>query len=167
MDNDAFIQTYHQYKTRVYGFILKMVMDKDQAMELFQYVFVKLWEHRSELKAADSISAYLFTIARNSVYTFWRQCLQRKKLESYLYAQGERVSPSPDLIVEDKDFQAYMFSVVDMLPHRCKEVFLLRYRHHKTYREIAIRLNISEKTVDNQLQKAIAFLRERIGKTGR
>ena len=160
--NQAFQQLYKRYSVQVYGFILQMVRSQDQAQEIFQHVFVKLWENRGHINPEDSFNAYLYTIARNSVYSYWRQCLNRQKLESYLTIHSERSSIQTERAIEDKDFRAYLDAVIDLLPKRCKEVFILRHRYSKSYREISWRLNISEKTVDNQLQKAVAFIRRRM-----
>jgi len=158
----AFHRLYIRYKARVYAFIYRLVSSHDVAQEVFQDVFVKIWENRAQIDPEGSFNAYIYTIARNSVYSYWRKCLNRRKLEHYLNAGGESVSLQSENELVDKDFLAYIRSEIDNLPKRCKEIFILKYFHNKSYKEISRRFDISEKTVDNQLQKALRIIRKQI-----
>ena len=160
--DEAFLQLYSRFKTRVYAFIYQMVSSQDVAQEIFQDVFVKLWENRAHIDPEQSFNAYLYTIARNSVYSFWRKCLNRRKLEQYLNTGGEVVSLQSENSVADRDYWVYIRSIIDHLPQRCKEVFILKHFHNKSYKEISRRFGISEKTVDNQIQKAKGLIRKQI-----
>jgi len=161
--NEAFHQLYHLYKARLFAFILQMVSSHDHAEEIFQHTFVKLWEHRANIEPDKSFSAYLYTIARNNVYSFWRQCLHRKKLEQSLAINSQYpTGPNLENEMADKDYLSYLYAILDHLPPRRKEIFVLKYLYNKSYKEISQRLHISEKTVDNQLQKAIIFVRAHI-----
>jgi len=163
-NHEAFKQLYENYKLRIYSFILKMIPSKDEAQEIFQQVFVKIWENRTNINDDLSFNAYIYTIARNEAYSYWRKCLNKRQLENYLNIRTDYPHASVEKSVMDNDTKSYLFSLLKYLPKRRREVFVLRYIHYMSYKEIAVKLNISEHTVDNQIQKALSFIRKNIDK---
>ncbi len=163
-NHKAFRELYERYKTRVYSFILNLVLSHDETEEIFQHVFVKVWENRANIKPDLSFNAYVYAIARNEVYSFWRRCMSRRQAENYLNENTDKQSEQMEEHIINKDFQVYLSSLVELLPGRCKEIFIMRYIQGLSYREIAEELRISESTVDKQLQKALTFVRHKMRK---
>lgn len=133
--------------------------DADAAEDIVQQVFINLWNHREEIQPDKSINSYLFTAVKN-------RCLNRirdhKKYRSY-YLDVELELEIP---VEDKDtfseaeLENRLNMALDKLPEKCREVFILCRFEEMKYKEVADKLNISAKTVEAQMSKALKILRE-------
>lgn len=126
--------------------------------DVVQDCFVELWERMNDEKIVSSVKAYLYTMVRN-------RCLDILKKDNQIDCN---VSPS-DLagIIQDEEakerslIEARLWTVIDSLPEKCREVFLLSKRDGLKYKEIADKLNISTKTAENQVAKAMKVLKER------
>src|SRR5689334_14892813 len=80
-DRKAFDRIYHHYNLKIYGNVLRMVKNEDDAQELLQDVFLKVWEKRHHIDPERSFKAYLFRISQNLVYNFFRDVsIERKVL---------------------------------------------------------------------------------------
>lgn len=125
--------------------------------DIVQDCFMKLWERMNDEKTVSSVRAYLYMMVRN-------RCLDILKNDNQI---DYNVSPS-DLagFIQDEEaeerslIEARLWTAIDSLPEKCREVFLLSKRDGLKYKEIADKLNISIKTVDNQVSKAIKVLKE-------
>lgn len=161
--HDAFRAIYDLHKYRVLSIIRTLIGSESAADEVFQRVFVKLWDNRANVRPEGTLGAYLNTIARREVYTYWRQAINKNLLRANLGAEldAAEVSLQPD--IEDEDYRRYLFSLADGLPERCREVFDMRFARQMSHKEIADQLNISQKTVENQISKALKHLRQRLG----
>ena len=157
--HQAFRHFFDLYKKRVYSFLLGIVRSSSDAEELTQVVFIKIWEHRKRLNQELSVNAYIYKIAKNAALNFIRQKVYKAMLEKELLENMERSEE-----MADKNMEEYINNLILKIPERRREIFLLRYRHKMSYREIAERLMISENTVDSQIRNALHFLRGQIGK---
>lgn len=131
--------------------------DMDLAEDVVQDCFMELWERMNEEKTVSSIRSYLYTMVRN-------RCLDTLKKDNQI---NYNASPS-DLadIIQDEEaeerslIEARLWTAIDSLPEKCREVFLLSKRDGLKYKEIAEKLNISTKTAENQVAKAMKVLKE-------
>ncbi|MCU4156046.1 RNA polymerase sigma-70 factor [Carboxylicivirga sp. A043] len=128
------------------------------AEEAVQNIFVTLWEKRLQLNQVDNIKSYLFK-------TTYNQCLwllKKNKTQKFYENQYALEAPS-ELSLEEKEnweaFRPHIEKAVSNLPDKCRQIFLLRRYEGLTNAEIADYLNISVKTVENQLSIAIQKLR--------
>ena len=163
-NHSAFQNIYFNYKERLYAFIFSLVRSHDETEELLQEVFIKIWNNRKKLDSNFSLNAYIYKIAKNTTLNFLRQKTYRLLLEKELISSADNVDNSLEGLLINKDLVKYINTLTDQIPSRCREVFLLRYEHNLSYKEIAIKLSISENTVDTQLRKALKFLREKLEK---
>jgi len=157
----AFDYFFNYYYPGLCVFAQKIIaLPEQQAKDIVQDVFVKFWNDREKLDIRTSIRSYLFVSVRN-------RCMDvmRKKNRSL---QLKEISEGQD--VADESFETYILSELesllnrslDKLPERCREVFELSRLHGLKNREIAEKLNLSEKTVENQMTKALRVLREEL-----
>ena len=137
---------------------------KDQAAaeEEVQDIFFNLWKKRAELDISGSIKSYLFRATRNHCLNVIKHLevrenykVQNEQARSYQEQQGEKV-------LEAKELQERIEVAIDSLPVERKRVFIMSRYEGLKYREIAEQLGISVKTVENQMGKALAFLREEL-----
>ncbi len=164
-DAKAFDLLFGRYAKRLYGFAAGYLKSKEEAEEIVQEVFLKIWENRIELSAQKSLESYLFTIARNGILNTIRKSKSEK-----VYLNYAKLNPSKDVLLDKElDFRelekAYHI-VIEQLPPRRKEIYLLSKAQSLSNAEIASKLNISVKTVENQMTSALAEIRKNLRSLG-
>jgi RNA polymerase sigma-70 factor (family 1) len=159
-DKRAFEQLYHNYKVRIYGNLFKMVKSGDVAEELLQELFVKIWIGKENLDPDKSFKAYLFKIAENLVYDFFRKAAVNKKMEAYLVsAATPSVSPIEQHIYY-KEGNYVLARAIERLPPKRKQVYVLCKIEGKSYEEVSRLLGVSISTVNEHIVKASRVVRK-------
>jgi RNA polymerase sigma-70 factor (ECF subfamily) len=124
-----------------------------------QEVFLIIWEKKQQLIGSGELKFYLYTAVRNNCYTY----LQKSKKNPVIAFAGQEIpADDPEPIseeVKEKDFDTLLAEALNRLPPKCREVFVLSRIDKLTYQQIANRQNISVKTVENQIGKALRVLR--------
>lgn len=165
-DEKAFETLFWKYNEHVYHFIYSLLYDKSMAEDLTQNVFLKIWEKHETIDPEQNFDAYLFTIARNLVYKETENQLLSEKLTESLQRQLSDVDSLMEERIDAESLRKYINSLIEELPPSRREIFRLSRREHLSYREIAERLFISEKTVETQMNRALRFLRDRLSSDG-
>jgi RNA polymerase sigma-70 factor (family 1) len=151
---DAFTVLYYKYSPRLYRHILRMVKSEETARELLQDIFMKVWELRAGLDMERSFQAYLYRIAENKVYDFFRKAARDKKLGDALIASAiESYSHIEEMVLHDESLRLVQ-GAIDQLPPVRRQVFMLCKIEGKTYEEIASTLGISVSTISDHIVKA-------------
>jgi len=156
----AFNALFKEYSGRLYRFAHGYLKSKEEAEELVQEVFLRIWEKRKDLKEELSFRSFLFTIAFNIIRKHFRTKVQLNK-----YFQTFKIEEQDNITVQNINYNSqhkYITELVDLLPGRRKEIFIKSRFEGLSIQEIARELNISHKTVENQLSDAIRFIRTRI-----
>ncbi len=156
----AFNALYNQYSQRLYRFAWGYLKSEEEAEELVQDVFTIIWEKRSQLKSELSFRSFLFTISFNIIRKHFRTRAHLNKYFKGLGAEGEN-----DDAWETVSFDTLMDQInnlVEQMPGRRKEIFIKSRCEGLTIKEIANQLNISHKTVENQITEALRFLRKNL-----
>ena len=150
-DKTAFKELFDKYGKRLYQFSLKFLREKEDAEDLLNEVFLKIWENRRNLKTDTSFQSYLFTIAYNNIR---QRFLKRSREEKYIQIFATE-HLTENLKNEDQiDYLSFVKVVndaIEMLPARRREIFLLYYKEELKSKQIAEKLNITEQFVRNQL----------------
>jgi len=162
-DLTAFDKVYRKYCRKLSGFVYHIVKTETDTEEIVQDVFVKLWNSREKLQPTKSFDAYLYTIAYNTTISMVRKRISEKKYIDHILMMQQDVSfpESIDKLQFEQLFDQ-MYKIINQLPARQKEVFLLNREKGMTYKEIAEQLNISENTVEIHMVKALRFLQNKI-----
>ncbi|MEN6456250.1 MAG: RNA polymerase sigma-70 factor [Prolixibacteraceae bacterium] len=165
-DTSAFETIFRLYSGQLFRFARSYFHTNEDAEEIIQDVFLKLWKHKESIYSSDSLKSYLFQIAYRTIKeTFIRKnredkYKQRIALE-YLKAE------SPEL--EQADYKLVLKAVdrlIETLPAQRQNIFILNKKEGLTISEIAVYLNITEKTVKNHLSLAMAQLRNEARQKG-
>ncbi|HEY5751261.1 MAG TPA: RNA polymerase sigma-70 factor [Chryseolinea sp.] len=156
----AFELIYDRIANRLYLFILRKVGDKETAEEILQEVFVALWNNRNAMDANTFLDPYLFKITKNKIFSFMRSEHVRKKYaaEFSLFAQKYRDN-SLEEMMDVKDLQQVLQERIAELPDKCQTAFRMSRMEHATISQIAERMNISTRTVENYITQALRHLR--------
>ena len=160
-DEKAFTTLYRRYWSKVYNFSRLYLSSILEIEEVVQEVFVKVWESRSLLREDDNFKGFLFVITRNLVFNQFRRSFNEN---AYKLTVLSSIMPYYNLEEEltAADLQEFIEKMVKELPPRQQEVFNLSRNAHLTYKEISIRLNICEKTVERHINEALKFLKKNI-----
>lgn len=161
-DEAAFDAVYWKYNPWVYNFIHSLLYDKLLAEDLTQNVFLKIWEKRETIDPELGFDSYLFAIARNLAYKETENRIQTESLSS-----SPEINPTEsDSLTEDTidadSLRDYINNLIEQLPPSRKQIFQLSRHSHLSNKEIASRLSVSEKTVENQITRALHFLKQKL-----
>ncbi|MDP4281705.1 MAG: RNA polymerase sigma-70 factor [Bacteroidota bacterium] len=161
-DKAAFEQLFRMhFKTLTY-FALRYVKDQDTAHEIVQDAFMGLWEKRETIDPERSVTSYLSTSVRNKCLNHLRNTKKfSDELLSLENLPQDAFYEQPLRLTESEITLRILQSTAE-LPEKCREVFELSRNEHLKYEEIAQRLNISVKTVETQISKALAHFRIRL-----
>lgn len=133
-------------------YAMRIVGDADDAEDLVENTFIKAWQDIQDGKELDNFKSYMYLLVRNECIDF----LRKKKTMA-------DVSEIPDVeeeTIDTSERDARIWKAMDELPEKCREIFLMSKRDGLSNEEIAEELDISVKTVKNQMTKAYSRLRE-------
>lgn len=156
----AFNQLFKAYSNRLYAFGLKYMKSVPDAEGLVQDVFMKIWRNRERLDADKSFKAYIFTIAYNEIKTYFQH--KSVYLDDTASATNEQSDESLEQSIAYQSVLDRISVLLKQLPAKKQEIFNLSRFEGKSAKEIAKQLNISSKTVDNQVSEVIAYLRTKV-----
>lgn len=158
----AFESLYKLYGKRLFEFINTYLNSKADTEEIIQEVFIKIWQKRSELDSQQSFKGYLFTIAYNAI----KKSFNKKKIEEKIKSEfikdqyNDSIIPAEEISLSDVMQRINL--IVDQMPEKRKQIFNLCKNEGLSIKETANYLNISEKTVKNQLTSAYQIIREQL-----
>jgi RNA polymerase sigma-70 factor, ECF subfamily len=159
-DEQAFELLFRKYYVRLCGFANKFLNDPEESREIVQEVFMKIWEQREDIDPEDSLKSYLFKIAQNlSLNRLRKKKVETRYIEVYklVYIDHTEFTSYESLLA--RELEANFTTAIDTIPPKCKRVFKLSRMEGLKYSEIAEILNISVKTVETQMSKALHILR--------
>ena len=158
---EAFTTLYKKYWKQVYNFSRLYLTSQSVAEEVVQEVFIKVWESRDFLREEENFKGLLFIITRNLIFNIHRKNVNE---DFYKITVLSAMESSYDIEeeLEAKNLSEYIDLLIAELPPRRREIFNLSRKENKAYKEIALLLNISEKTVENQISEALKYLRKNI-----
>lgn len=159
-DKAAFDELFRCYYIPLCRYALKITQEEESAEEAVQLVFIHFWEHRKTLSIQQSVAAYLFKAVRLKVYETFRSQQIKAKYEQDFAQKQELIEEENNIVLDNYELSCLIWNAVDQLPEKCAEIFRLSRDESLTYNEIAEHLNISVKTVENQMGIAFKKLRE-------
>jgi RNA polymerase sigma-70 factor (ECF subfamily) len=158
-DESAMDVLFRRHYKSICRSVYRILKDNNLAEDIAQEVFLGLWKKRDKLKITTSVQAYLKRTAVNKSLNFIRDQKIKFDDEEKMPVQYNNQSTSQQKLEAD-DLQNLINDSIDLLPEKCRLVFTLSRFEEMTYQEIANELNISIKTVENQISKALKFLRK-------
>lgn len=161
---DAFEQIYESYWAELYSYAYNILRDKAVCEEIVQEIFFSLWTKRRELQITHSIRAYLFTAVKFQTLNYIKsEKVKRNYAASYGAFKKILFDNSNEENIHLADLKSLVENEVAKLPEKCQQIFRLSRNEHQSVKNIADLLNISHKTVENQLSKALKQLRSSLG----
>lgn len=159
-DCAAFDVVYAKYWSKLYTAAFNILRDRQAAEDIVQEVLVSLWLRRDSLEIG-SLSTYLYASVRYQVFKVIRSGKIRESF--FLEVKELSVGNQGENALIQQDISNLLDEGVSSLPEKCRQVFLLSRKEHLTTKEIAQRLGLAPKTVENQLTIAFRRLRAVLG----
>lgn len=158
-DKGAFELVFNDYYGLLIKYSVRFMDGLEDAEEVVQEVFVKFWEKCDSLAPGSSVKSYLYRSVHNTCLNYLKHEKVKDGYRQYVIGFLEQQQDQVDLDKEESD-QERILREIDELPPRCSEIFKLSRFEGLKYQEIADHLNISIKTVEVQMGKALKTLRE-------
>ncbi|MEP5791763.1 MAG: RNA polymerase sigma-70 factor [Cyclobacteriaceae bacterium] len=160
-DKRAFELVFHDYFGIMKSYAMRFMDEIEEAEEIVQDVFVKFWEKCDSLAPDSSIKSYLYRSVHNTCLNHLKHQKVKDSYRQYVIAfmeEGQESLYEP----ENSNVEQRIMDEINALPPRCCEIFKLSRFEGLKYQEIADHLEISIKTVEVQMGKALKVLRERL-----
>lgn len=159
----AFDELFLRYSPRLFRFSLSLLKTEEDAREIVQETFYRIWNKRNEIDSGKSFRSFVFTISYNLIVDQLRLRMKDQEYRKFLY---EYFRLEADVIHDMVDFQTVSNRIeqaVEQLPGKRREIFILSREHGLSHREIADRMGITVKTVENQINLALKHIRTHLG----
>jgi len=158
-DQTAFELLFHAYYPGLVVYSSQFTADRDEAEEIVQDFFVRCWQKHQFIQPSDTLKNYFFSSVKNRSLNF----LKHKKIEESYMKQLSELSENhlvyePDLYVAS-DLQEKIKNSMNLLPQRCREIFMMSRIRGLKNEEIANELKLSKRTVETQISNALKLLR--------
>lgn len=160
---------FHKYYPSLLFYATRILNDEVEAEDVVQNVFVELWKQKDSMEFGEQIQSFLYravyTRSLNAIkhrnvrrgYSNIMQEINEKRTDFYHPDNNEIIRK-----IEDKELRKQIYDAIDELPDKCKKVFKLSYLHHLRNKEIADIMEISLRTVEAHMYKALKFLRDKL-----
>ncbi len=166
-DKKAFDRLYLTYEEKLYAFAYKLTRSHEEAEEIVQYTFLKIWEKRSTIDEEKNFEAFLFTIARNKIYNKARKRTYAHAYENYLKNKlSHQHNNGTEESLQYRETWEIVQNAIDQLPPRRKEVFTMSRMNGLSNREIANLTDTSVSNIENHINKALKVLRVYLANQG-
>lgn len=158
-DQTAFELLFHFYYPGLIMYAVQFTADEADAEEIVQDFFVRVWERHQQLIPCDSLKSYFFSSVKNGSLDFLKhRKVEKQYISEMIELSGRHLAYDPDLYVES-DLQEKLKKGIGLLPEKCREIFVMSRIRGLKNEEIAAELNISKRTVETQISKALKVLR--------
>jgi RNA polymerase sigma-70 factor (ECF subfamily) len=142
---------------------MQYVRSIDDANEIVNDTFMVVWEKQDELILDDSLKSYLYTIVRNkSLNLLKKRKIQIAELDFGFDIPADNHSALE--LLQAKQTEELVYKLIEQLPPRCKQIFVLSRKEFLSNKEIASLMELNEKTVENQISIAIKFIKSGLAK---
>jgi len=163
VDIQTFEKMFRMYYSMLCAHAHKFVNDKDTAEEIVQDLFYTIWEKKEELIIESSVKAYLYMAVQNRCLKhIGHKAVKEKHKEHHMLNPVYEEGDNPQTQAQLHEIKQIIVSTLDSLPKRCSYIFRLNRNEGLKYREIALKLSISVKTVESDMGKVLKALRDNL-----
>lgn len=157
----VFERIFKEQFKKLHAYAYSILQDSDEAEEAVQNVFYKLWEKKEKIPELQSVAAYLYRSVYNECMNFVKHEKVKNTYEAHAIHHGGLASSAVDN-AETKELEGRIAEALSSLPEQCRTIFQMSRFEELKYREIADKLGLSVKTIENQMGKALKILRTKL-----
>jgi len=162
-DNQAFEFIFNKFKEKLYYFILGYLHSPAESEEILQNVFVSLWENRNSLKEECPLDSFLYKVTVNYIYNHFKHQAVRQKYLNHMATAKESIEDyQSEQSILLNDLQGMVDKIVDRMPLKQQVIYRLSRRDGLSHNEIASRLGLSVRSVENQIYRALKYIKEKL-----
>ncbi|WP_111709925.1 RNA polymerase sigma factor [Lutibacter citreus] len=162
-DNQALTEIYNAYWKSLFLSSYSLLKNKETSEDIIQDVFLDIWKKREQLKITISLKAYLYACTRYKVYDYFRKNKKGINVDLIENLNTRAYQATPATKLMHKELVEHIETVVSTLPKKCREIYLLSREEQLSHKEIAQKLNISTKTIESHITRALKTLRTSMG----
>jgi len=152
------LSKYHNYLV-VVG--LRYLSDRQRVDDVIHDAFADLWNSQKDVSINTEVKFFLRGVVINKCLAIIRKDNRMDYVDSFDLQMVDK-APTPDQILDANQLQAKIDSILEQLPEKCRQVFLLSRREGKSHKEIAALMDISTKTIENHMSRALRTFREQL-----
>ncbi len=157
-DHRSYEILFMYYHSRVYHFLCGFIKNADDAYDMTQDIFYKIWMNRQSMGKVESLKAYLFGMARHMIYNYYEHNLVKEKYAVYQMQQTNEYDLEEEFFA--KELSQLIEKAIAQMPEQRRRIFTMSRKEGLTSTEIADRLNINKRTVENQISNALKDLQK-------
>ena len=158
----AFTLLFYKYERLLLAFAMKLLPTREDAEEVVQEVFYRVWKNKHLTDPEKSFKAFLFTITRNYIYNLLAKRVSETTYKHYYTAHASRSISNTEEQLDARDLNHMIQRLVRQMPEKRKQVFLLSRYQGLNNKEIATHLSVSLSTVENHINKALRELKKHL-----
>jgi RNA polymerase sigma-70 factor (ECF subfamily) len=158
----AYTEIFERYSRLLVNHAYKILGNPDEANDIVQEIFLNIWNKRYELTITGSLSSYLYKATKNRILN---HIAHEKVVSRYADSISDFIESDyilADSKIREQELEAIIAKEIALLPEKMREVFLLRKVEELSYDEIALQLNITDKTAKQQVYNSLKILREKL-----
>jgi RNA polymerase sigma-70 factor, ECF subfamily len=163
-DKLAFELIFNKFSRKLYYFTLGYVHSQSESEEIIQNVFVSLWENRDMISEAFPLQNYLYKVTVNHIYNYFKHQLVRRRYIENMILEGTDIDQDTVQDILTNDLGEIVNKIIGELPLRQKVIYRLSRVDGLSHFEIAQRLGLSVRSVENQIYRALKYIREKLNK---
>ena len=160
----AFDHLFNLYWSDLYTYAMGILKDHEVVSDVIQDVFLSVWEKRNGLNQIDSLRAYLYTMVKYQALVAIRRTKYGNSLRESLIQYLNKTDFSPEDQYIDKETLLLANEEIGNLPPKMRKIFELSRDEGLSYKEISVRLGVSENTIKKQISNSLRILRVKLNK---
>jgi RNA polymerase sigma-70 factor, ECF subfamily len=163
-DCESFQLIFDKFKEKLYFFALSYLHSDSEAEEIIQNVFVSLWENRYSINEDLSIKDYLYKSVVNKIYNYFKHQAVRQKYHEHILIHESEEDDYMQSDIFYNDLKEMLQDLIEHLPARQKEIFKLSREEELSHNDIASKLGLSVRSVENNVYRALKYIKENLNK---
>jgi len=163
-DKNAFAKLYDLYKKPLTANLFRLLKSEELTLDILQDLFLKIWEHRLDIDPEKSFRSYLFRVAENMVFDYYRKAARDNKMQQTIMRTSTELYSYIEEELLMKENSGFLRAAVALMPPQRRQVFTLCKLEGKSYKEVEAIMGIGPKTINSHLFQASKFLKEHFNK---
>ena len=154
----AFSEIYNRYWEKMYSYSIRLTKSDEESADIVQEIFISLWNRKRDLTVRGSLASYLIKSARNLSLRYIERNIHLTDFSEKLTEIIADTSQNIEESISVKELERQIELGIEKLPKKMKEVYILSRNEQLSYREISLKLNISEETVKKQIHNSLKII---------
>ncbi|WP_163411341.1 RNA polymerase sigma factor [Flavobacterium ajazii] len=162
-EESALTELYNRFWQCLFMSAYNILKDKEMCEDIIQDIFMNIWNNREKLEIHISLKGYMYACARYQVFSHFKKNKDKIHVELFDDLDKRFQYATPETLLMHEELVEQINAIVESLPQKCQQVYKLSREEQLSHKEIAAQLDISTKTVENHITKALQTIRLSMG----